>query len=118
IIVFLSTFIAIVIVWLAMPYMVDFAGKQLDLQRFVTWPNLTMFLGSIIIVGLLAGTYPALILSGFNPVLILKGTTRSAKGGVGLRKALVVFQFTLSIALITGTMIVYFQMNQLLDKDL
>ncbi len=118
IIVFLSTFIAIVIVWLAMPYMVDFAGKHLDLQRFVAWPNITMFLGSIIIVGLLAGTYPALILSGFNPVLILKGTTRSAKGGVGLRKALVVFQFTLSIALITGTMIVYFQMNHLLDKDL
>jgi putative ABC transport system permease protein len=65
-----------------------------------------------------AGSYPALVLSRFNPVLILKGITRSNAGGVNLRRALVVFQFTLSIALIAGTIIVYSQMNHLLNKDL
>ena len=75
-------------------------------------------IGLIIIIGLVAGSYPALVLSRFNPVLILKGITRSNAGGVNLRRALVVFQFTLSIALIAGTIIVYSQMNHLLDKDL
>jgi putative ABC transport system permease protein len=80
--------------------------------------GVSVFLGIILMTGLLAGSYPALLLSGFNPALILKGITRSHTGGAGLRKALVVFQFTLSIALIAGTMIVYFQMSHLLEKDL
>ena len=118
IIVGLSTIIAVVIAVLAMPYMDDLTGKKLEIQRFISWPTVSAFLGMIILIGLLAGSYPALVLSGFNPVLILKGITRSQAGGAGLRKALVVFQFTLSIALIAGTMIVYFQMSHLLDKDL
>ena len=118
IIVGLSTIVAIIIVVLAMPYMDDLTGKQLEIQRFITWQTASVFLGIIILIGLLAGSYPALVLSGFNPVLILKGITRSQAGGAGLRKALVVFQFTLSIALIAGTLIVYFQMSHLLDKDL
>src|SRR5687768_12344183 len=118
IIVGLSTIVAIMIVVLTMPYMDDLTGKQLEIHRFITWQTGSLFLGIIILIGVLAGTYPALVLSGFNPVLILKGITRSQAGGAGLRKALVVFQFTLSIALIAGTMIVYFQMSHLLDKDL
>ncbi len=118
IIVCLSTILAAGIVWLAMPYMVDFTGKQLEIQRFITWQNVSVFFAVILLIGLLAGSYPAAVLSGFNPVRVLKGLTRSHTGGASLRKALVVFQFTLSIALIAGTMIVYFQMNYLLDKDL
>ncbi|HSF52886.1 MAG TPA: FtsX-like permease family protein, partial [Algoriphagus sp.] len=68
--------------------------------------------------GLLAGFYPALVLSGFQPVMILKGINKSDARGVNLRKGLVVFQFSLSIALIAGTIIVYTQMNHLLEKDL
>ena len=117
-IVFLSTIIALLIVVLVMPYMVDLTGKQLSIYTYITWENCLIFVAMIVITGLLAGSYPAMVLSGFNPVLILKGITRSHTGGANLRRALVVFQFTLSIALIAGTMIVYFQMSHLLDKDL
>src|SRR5690606_28869005 len=61
---------------------------------------------------------PALVLSGFKPVMILKGINKSDAKGINLRKGLVVFQFSLSIALIAGTIIVYSQMNHLLDKDM
>ncbi len=118
IIVFLSTVIGLVIVFFALPYMVGLTGKELTFQGIVTWQTSLLFLGIIIVIGLAAGSYPALVLSGFNPVMILKGITRSNAGGANLRRVLVVFQFTLSIALIAGTIIVYFQMNHLLDKDL
>ena len=117
-IVFFSTLVAIIIIMLATPQMVTLTGKQLEIQRIINWENVFAFFGIIITIGLLAGSYPALVLSGFNPVLILKGITRSNTGGAGLRRALVVFQFTLSIALIAGTLIVYAQMSHLLNKDL
>jgi putative ABC transport system permease protein len=118
IIVCLSTILALAIVMVAMPYMDSITGKELQIQRFVSWQTVSGFLLLVIFIGIVAGSYPALVLSGFNPVLILKGITRSHAGGAGLRKALVVFQFTLSIALIAGTMIVYSQMSHLLDRDL
>jgi putative ABC transport system permease protein len=118
IIVLFSTIVALLIAVLAIPYMDDFTGKQLEIQRVITLQNISLFLAVIVFIGIVAGSYPALVLSGFNPVLILKGITRSHAGGASLRRALVVFQFTLSIALIAGTMIVYFQMSHLLDKDL
>jgi putative ABC transport system permease protein len=72
----------------------------------------------MLVIGLVSGSYPALVLSGFNPVSILKGIRKTNSTGAGLRKSLVVFQFSLSIALIAGTIIVYTQMSHLLDKDL
>jgi putative ABC transport system permease protein len=117
-IVFLSTLIALVIVFIASPNMMSLTGKTLELQNFLTWQTISLFMAVMIVIGLVAGSYPALVLSGFNPVMILKGITRSNAGGANLRKGLVVFQFTLSIALIAGTIIVYFQMNHILDKDL
>jgi putative ABC transport system permease protein len=117
-IVLLSACIAVMIVLLALPNMGELTGKELNIERFLTWQTISMFIGMMVVVGLAAGSYPALVLSGFHPVTILKGVVRSSAGGVNLRKALVVFQFTLSIALIAGTIIVYFQMNHILDKDL
>lgn len=118
IIVFLSTLVALIIVFIALPGMADFIGKDLTIQSFLTWQTISIFTGMMLVVGLLAGSYPALVLSGFNPVMILKGITRSGTSGANLRRGLVVFQFSLSIALIAGTIVVYFQMNHLLDRDL
>jgi putative ABC transport system permease protein len=118
IIVLFSTVVALALVVVAVPYMKALTGKEFEIETFVTWQAISVFTAIILVVGLLAGSYPALILSGFNPVMILKGVTRSNVGGVNLRRALVVFQFTLSIVLIAGTIIAYFQMNHLLDKDL
>jgi len=118
IIVSLSAVLAVIIVIVALPYMVDFTNKDLHIESFINWKTMSLFTALMFIIGLLSGSYPAMILSGFNPVLILKGSSRTTTGGASLRKALVVFQFTLSIALIAGTIIVYTQMNHLLDKDL
>ena len=118
IIVFLSTLVALMIVLLALPYMVDFTGKELNLQSFLTWKSIALFVLLMLAIGFLSGAYPAVVLSGFNPVMILKGVSRTDSGSANLRKALVVFQFSLSIALIAGTIIVYYQMSHLLDRDL
>ncbi|MBT1700976.1 ABC transporter permease [Fulvivirgaceae bacterium PWU4] len=117
-IVCLSTVVALVIVVTALPYMTDFIGKEFAIEGFVTWQNISFFVAVMSVVGLIAGSYPALVLSGFNPVMILKGISRSQAGGANMRKGLVVFQFSLSIALIAGTIVVYDQMSLLLNKDL
>ncbi|MGK9117351.1 ABC transporter permease [Olivibacter jilunii] len=67
---------------------------------------------------LLAGSYPALVLSGFKPITILRGVFRTSPKGVLLRKGLVIFQFSLSIALIAGTVIVVSQLDHLQNKNL
>ncbi|MEZ4945486.1 MAG: FtsX-like permease family protein [Cyclobacteriaceae bacterium] len=118
IIVLLAMITAVVLVLMAMPYMMDLTGKTFIIQSYINWQFVLMALTALIVIGLLAGSYPALILSGFKPALVLKGLTKSNSSGVDLRKVLVVFQFTLSIALIAGTIIVYSQMSHLLDKDL
>jgi putative ABC transport system permease protein len=118
IIVLLSTFVALMIVALALPYMGNFTGKELGLRNILSWQTISLFVAMILVIGLIAGSYPALVLSDFNPVMILKGMARSNKGGATLRKGLVVFQFSLSIALIAGTIVVYYQMNHLLNNNL
>lgn len=118
IITILSVMVAAGIVVLALPGMVDFTGKELVIQNFVNGQTIPYIIVGVLVIALVAGSYPALVLSRFNTVAVLKGITTSERGGINLRKVLVVFQFSLSIALIAGTIIVYTQMNHLLDKDL
>lgn len=118
IIVFLSMLVSVIIVVLTLPTMVAFTGKEFAFQNLVNWQTVPAFLGVLVFVSIAAGSYPALALSGFMPSTVLKGVSKSSLGGVNLRKGLVVFQFSLSIALIAATIIVYSQMNNLLDKDL
>lgn len=75
-------------------------------------------LGIILITGLLAGSYPALYISGFSPVTILKGKINNSLGEVWARKGLVVFQFTLSIILMVAVLVVYKQLELIQNKNL
>lgn len=87
------------------------SGKQFsDAQFLGPWQLGGMILFALV-VGLLAGIYPAWVLSGFKPVVVIKGKFNPSRNGISLRKSLVVFQFSLSIALIAATAIVYSQLK-------
>ncbi|MDP9077876.1 MAG: ABC transporter permease [Bacteroidota bacterium] len=114
---FISMIIAILIVVSLLPEFNNITGKQIAVQpgQPVYWLALT---GVLILTGLLSGGYPAIFLSSLNPVLVLKGSLKFGRGATFFRKGLVVFQFTLSIILIIGTIVVSGQMNYIQGKNL
>ncbi len=113
-----SLIVSIVIVALALPSMNNITGRPMELMHFVTIRNATLLIAGAILIGFVAGSYPSFVLSSFNPVAVLKRANISNKGGVFLRKGLVIFQFSLSIALIASTMVVSMQMSHILNKQL
>ncbi|WP_315815868.1 FtsX-like permease family protein [Paraflavitalea speifideaquila] len=103
---------------LLLPLFNQLAGKQVSQSIFSNWQYLGLLLVAAIGIGLLAGSYPALVLSSFRPVVVLKGRFATGVRGILLRKGLVVAQFSISIALIIGTITVYRQMNYMRSRDL
>ncbi|WP_286857133.1 MULTISPECIES: ABC transporter permease [Sphingobacterium] len=116
--VFFSGLLAIVLVLAFLPFLEAFSGKHLTYSSLMNGTTWSIFLLATTVTGLLAASYPALILASFQPIKVLKGAFSSSKGGTLLRRGLVVFQFCLSIALIAGTVIVFSQLNQLQQQDL
>ena len=118
---FLLTFIALILalifIKLTLPFFNDFLGTSLDLSLFKRWFTLPLILLVAIVTGFLSGSYPALYLSSFNPYEVLKGSVKNSMKNSRLRRVLVVFQFTVSILLIVGTIIMYRQINFMLNKD-
>ena len=113
---FSSTFMALTIVYLTLPYFNTLTGKDLliNFSDPVTW---TWILGIIVLTGLLSGTYPAFMLSSFSIVKSLRGRSKGS-GGLYFRHALVTFQFAISIFLISGTIVISQQLNFILHKDI
>ncbi|MEO8413005.1 MAG: ABC transporter permease [Ginsengibacter sp.] len=110
--------IAVVLVLIALPFFNNFTGKDLHLgltSNPLIVPSLLFF---VLITGIFAGTYPAFFLSSFKPVTVLKGRFSSGKKSIGLRSALVVFQFFISIILIVSTTIVYKQLSYIQNVKL
>jgi putative ABC transport system permease protein len=98
------------------PFFYQVTDKSLSL---FSSPLLVLFLlGVAIFLGLLSGIYPAIVLSAFKPVTILKGSFKSSDKGILLRKSLVVLQFVITIVLITGIIIINSQMSFIKHKDL
>lgn len=116
--VFFSGLLAIVLVLAFLPFLEVFSGKHLTYSSLMNGNTWSIFLLATTFTGLLAASYPALILASFKPIQVLKGAFSNSKGGTLLRRGLVVFQFCLSIALIAGTVIVFSQLNQLQQQDL
>jgi putative ABC transport system permease protein len=94
------------------------AGKSLTLVSLVRWETLPLLLGGAVMVGLLAGSYPAGVLSAFEPIKVLKGKFSSTRQGHLLRNGLVVFQFAISVLLIVSTIVVFSQLNFIQQKEL
>lgn len=113
----LSVVVSLVMLVLLLPLFNQVTQKQIELpfHQVTFWIELV---GVTVITGLIAGSYPALFLSGFNPVKVLKGTLKLDSGASLLRKGLVVFQFVLSVVLVTGTIIVSRQMHYIQSKNL
>ncbi|RYY15698.1 MAG: FtsX-like permease family protein, partial [Chitinophagaceae bacterium] len=110
--------VSLLLASLLLPAFNTLAGKQVSTGILNNPANiLTLFLAALAI-GLLAGMYPAWVLSSFKPITVLKGKFSTSTRGIILRKSLVVAQFTISIALIIATIIVYNQMNYMQKQDL
>jgi len=113
---FIALLIAFVMVQLALPVFNTLSGK--NLRPGFSLKPLTAFFALGIMVGLLAGIYPAFFLSSFKPIATLKGRLSAGTKSLGLRSSLVVFQFFISVSLITGTIIVYQQMKFIQNQQL
>ena len=113
----LALLIALGLVWLLLPVFNSLTDKHITFQFTDATFWLTV-IGLTLVTGLIAGSYPALFLSSLNPIRVLKGTIRFGSGARLFRQGLVVFQFTLSMLLIIGTIIVYRQINFIQTKNL
>lgn len=113
---FLSLFLALCIVWLFLPVFNGLADRQLVIP-FSDASFWLDFFGIALLTGLISGSYPALFLSGFNPVKVLKGNIRSMGGNLLFRNALVVIQFTASIILLVGTVVIYNQLKFIKERN-
>jgi hypothetical protein len=113
---FMALAVAVLLVLLLLPAFNTITGKQLALSFD---PKLIgAFLLITLVTGLLAGSYPAVYLSGFKPITVLKGRLANSAGELWIRKGLVVFQFTISAVLIVSVMVVYRQIEYVQNKSL
>ncbi len=114
----ISFMIAILIAEVVLPVFSNFTNKQLEINLFNSFYTLISFGGFTILIGIVAGWYPALYLSSFNPAKILQSKTGNESKGGWLRSGLVVFQFSISIIILICTLIMYHQMKFIKNKKL
>lgn len=110
--------LAIGLVFFLLPVFNTAAGKNLSILSSGIMSAAGIFIGITLVCGLVAGSYPALFLSRFQPAEVLKGSPSRAASGGGLRQTLVVFQFAISIILMVATVVVFRQLNFTRDMDL
>ncbi len=109
--------VSVGLIILLLPVFNDLTGKSLSFQLLDS-NVIVIFLAVIAFTTVAAGSYPALVIAGFQPVAVLKGQWKSGARAARLRKTLVVAQFTLSIMLIISTAVVYRQVNFMEDRDI
>jgi len=113
----LSFIMGLILAWVLLPLFNSISGKSLVMPFDEAW-LLPILCFSAILVGGLAGLYPAFYLSSFKPIAVLKGNVSLGGRSSGIRSGLVIFQFTASIILIAGTFIIQNQMGYILNKKL
>lgn len=119
---FIAVLISIGLIQIFLPQFNELAQKELTVQYWGRYSILPFLLGLVVVLGLLAGSYPAFVLSAFKPIKVLRGasgrTTAGSAGDAVLRKTLIVLQFVISIGLIIGTQIVQNQLEFIRNKKL
>ncbi len=114
----ISLILATAGVILALPAFGDLAEKQFSAEMLLNYKLISGFLAGAVLTGIFSGLYPSIYLSSFNPINIIKGKIRRGPKGSSLRKLLVVFQYTITVLLITGSITVYSQLEYIMKKDL
>src|SRR5678810_154072 len=114
---YVSLILAIALTWLTLPWLNKISGQLLTIDILLKWQIIVPLLLIPFIVGIISGIYPALFMSSFQPIKVLKGFLK-AGGGISFRKALVTLQFAISIILIIATGIVFWQMRFMQNKIL
>jgi putative ABC transport system permease protein len=114
----ISVLLALILILVSLPSFNTLTGLQIAITDLAAaW--FLLFLGGLWCVGtILSGFYPAVVLSSFKPVSVLKGKMKNSTGGIYLRKGLVVLQFMASVALIAGTVVVYRQLEFMMKQDI
>lgn len=118
VLVLFAVVIAVAAAFLILPYFRQFTGLVLSFGLVENWNIIAIILGFALAIGVLAGSYPAFYLSSFAPLRVLKGKLTSGAKSGGLRRVLVVVQFTISVILIVSTMVVFQQLNYMQNKSL
>jgi putative ABC transport system permease protein len=113
----LSMFAAFGLSWIALPWLSKISGEDLNFNMILNWKIIVPLLLIPFVVGFISGIYPALFMSSFQPIKVLKGILKTG-GGISFRKVLVAFQFSISIILIIATGIVFWQMRYMQQKNL
>lgn len=109
--------VAVVLAWLFLPYFNELSNKSISLLILLRPSSFVVFLLVTIIIGAMAGVYPAFYLSAFDPVKVLKARVASGYKGSWLRNGLVVFQFATAIILIICTAVIHTQLNYIRQRD-
>jgi putative ABC transport system permease protein len=115
----LSGLLAALIAWLALPYFRVLVESEMSLSILPgLWQTLVVAFALVFFIGILAGAYPAFIISGFQPLHIFRPTVKKIYSHQNFRKVLVSFQFVISITLVAGTLLVYDQLREVRNHDL
>jgi putative ABC transport system permease protein len=117
-IVTLATVIAAILVYALTPSFNQLIGKELSVGILDNAAGILLLILLILLVGVSSGAYPAFVLASFNPIQVLKGTLNPGSMSKKMRGVLVVIQFTISIVIIIGSIIVYRQLNYVTKKDI
>ena len=116
--VFIAFVAGLLIIELLMPWFNNLAQTNISLHDQINPASILMVVAGISLLGIAAGLYPAMYLTSFQPAMVIKGEVTKGTKGALARKMLTLFQFTISIALIAGTLIVYEQLGYMKNKNL
>lgn len=114
----ISIIIGVVLVFISLPFFSELVGIELSFNLFTNPAIIIALVILTLFVGIFSGAYPALYLSSFEPVQVLKSSAVQSKKSALFRKVLVTFQFTLSVILVIGTLVIYKQIQYIQEKDL
>jgi putative ABC transport system permease protein len=114
----LAVLIALPLLVMLLPYLNQITQSDINLSFFLDYRIWLLLTGMVLVTGLAAGSYPAFYLSAFQAIRVIKGNFTNQVSAAGIRRALVVFQFVLSITLITGIIVIYAQLNYVKTMDL